>query len=156
MGRGAFMTWESELVTDSGEVVARRTGTFAYDPAEEGAVTDRLAAAHFEDVVGRRRAAPVELPAPIYRLVVAAGGNRDFNSIHHNSAYAKATGAPDMYASTFFLMGTWERVVRDFIGPRGTIRSINDFRMRKFNLVGTTMTVGGPGDRNVRTMIRGR
>ena len=34
MGRGAFMTWESELVTDRGEVVARvRTGTYAYNPA---------------------------------------------------------------------------------------------------------------------------
>jgi hypothetical protein len=33
MGRGAFLTWESELVTDSGEVVARvRTGTYAYNP----------------------------------------------------------------------------------------------------------------------------
>ncbi|HEU5267803.1 MAG TPA: MaoC family dehydratase N-terminal domain-containing protein [Jatrophihabitans sp.] len=33
MGRGAFMTWESELVTNSGEVVAYvRTGTYAYNP----------------------------------------------------------------------------------------------------------------------------
>jgi hypothetical protein len=33
MGRGAFLTWESELVTDSGDVIARvRTGTYAYNP----------------------------------------------------------------------------------------------------------------------------
>ena len=33
MGRGAFLTRESELVTDRGEVVARvRTGTYAYNP----------------------------------------------------------------------------------------------------------------------------
>jgi N-terminal half of MaoC dehydratase len=33
MGRGAFLTWESELVTESGEVVARlRNGTYAYNP----------------------------------------------------------------------------------------------------------------------------
>ena len=63
------------------------------------------------DVVG-----PVEFALPIYRLVVAAGGNRDFNSIHHNRSYAVATNAPDAYASTFLLMGTWERVVRDWIG----------------------------------------
>ncbi|HEU5267802.1 MAG TPA: hypothetical protein VFU35_13925 [Jatrophihabitans sp.] len=85
----------------------------------------------------------VEFPLSVYRLVVAAGGNRDFNSIHHNSSYAKASGAPDMYASTFILMGAWERVARDFIGDAGTIRSITNFRMRKFNLVGSTMTVGG-------------
>src|SRR6266702_6309622 len=66
----------------------------------------------------------VEFPLSLYRLVVAAGGNRDFNSIHHNRSYALATGAPDAYASTFFLMGSWERVARDYIGSAGTIRSI--------------------------------
>jgi hypothetical protein len=36
MGRGAFLTWESELVTDSGEVVAFvRTGSYAYNPHRE-------------------------------------------------------------------------------------------------------------------------
>jgi hypothetical protein len=90
------------------------------------------------DVVG-----PVEFALPIYRLVVAAGGNRDFNSIHHNRSYAVATNAPDAYASTFVLRGAWERVVRDWIGDAGTIRAIRGFRMRKFNLVGSVMTVAG-------------
>jgi N-terminal half of MaoC dehydratase len=36
VGRGAFLTWETEIVTDGGEVVARmRTGTYAYVPREE-------------------------------------------------------------------------------------------------------------------------
>lgn len=86
---------------------------------------------------------PVEFALPLYRLVVAAGGNRDFNSIHHNRSYATATNAPDAYASTFLLMGAWERVVRDWIGDGGTIRAIRGFRMRKFNLVGSVMTVAG-------------
>ena len=86
---------------------------------------------------------PVEFALPLYRLVVAAGGNRDFNSIHHNRSYAVATNAPDAYASTFFLMGAWERAVRDWIGDAGTIRAIRGFRMRKFNLVGSVMTVTG-------------
>lgn len=35
VGRGAFMTWESELITEDGEVVARvRTGTYSYQPHE--------------------------------------------------------------------------------------------------------------------------
>jgi hypothetical protein len=86
---------------------------------------------------------PVEFALPLYRLVVAAGGNRDFNSIHHNRSYATATNAPDAYASTFLLMGAWERVVRDWIGDAGTIRAIRGFRMRKFNLIGSVMTVSG-------------
>lgn len=33
VGRGAFMTFESEVVSDAGDVIARmRTGTYAYDP----------------------------------------------------------------------------------------------------------------------------
>jgi hypothetical protein len=37
VGRGAFMTWESEIVTEAGEVVGRiRIGTYAYVPKEGG------------------------------------------------------------------------------------------------------------------------
>jgi acyl dehydratase len=97
----------------------------------------------FGDVAAGDRVGPVDFALPLYRLVVAAGGNRDFNSIHHNRGYATATNAPDAYASTFFLMGAWERVVRDWIGDAGAIRSISGFRMRKFNLVGSVMTVSG-------------
>jgi acyl dehydratase len=97
----------------------------------------------YDDVAIDDEIGAVEYPLTVYRLVVAAGGNRDFNSIHHNSSYAKASGAPDMYASTFFLLGCWERVVRDYIGSGGTIRSISGFRMRKFNVVGSVMTVSG-------------
>lgn len=97
----------------------------------------------FPDVAVGDEVGPVEFPLSVYRLVVAAGGNRDFNSIHHNTSYAQSVGAPEMYASTFFLMGSWERVVRDYIGSAGTIRSITGFRMRKFNFVGSVMQVSG-------------
>ncbi len=97
----------------------------------------------FEDVQPGEPIAEVSFPLTVYRLVMAAGGNRDFNSIHHNGDYARSTGAPDMYASTAFLLGTWERAVRDWIGPGGTIRSVKGFRMRQFNLVGDTTRVLG-------------
>lgn len=36
VGRGAFMTWESEVITTTGELVARiRIGTYAYVPGTE-------------------------------------------------------------------------------------------------------------------------
>ena len=89
-----------------------------------------------------------ELPAvgyalPVYRLVMEAGANRDFNSIHHNSDYARGTGAPDMYANTLFLMGMWERVVRDWVGPSALITAVRGFRMGRFTLAGSTVTVRG-------------
>jgi acyl dehydratase len=95
------------------------------------------------DVVPGTTIDAVEFPLTIYRLVMAAGATRDFNSIHHNSEYAISTGGPDMYAATSFLLGAWERTVREYIGLAGTIRGIRGFRMRRFNPVGTTLVVRG-------------
>jgi acyl dehydratase len=95
------------------------------------------------DVVVGEQLEPVAFPLTVYRLVMEAGASRDFNSIHHNSEYARSTGAPDMYAATAFLLGTWERTIREYIGVAGTIRSIRGFRMKRFNPVGTTVVVHG-------------
>jgi hypothetical protein len=48
-----------------------------------------------------------------------------------------------MYANTGFLLGMWERTVREFIGLGGSIRRIAGFRMRRFNTVGGTVVVHG-------------
>jgi acyl dehydratase len=93
---------------------------------------------------------PVAFPLTVYRLVVAAGANRDFNSIHHNSEYAQASGAPEMYANTLFLQGMWERTLRNYIGPAGTLRRIAGFRMNSFNCVGETVVVKGEVTRKWR------
>lgn len=98
---------------------------------------------HWEDVKPGQQLEPLAFPLTIYRLVMAAGANRDFNAIHHNADYARSTGAPDMYANTLFLQGMWERTVREFIGLAGTIRQLRGFRMKSFNLVGTTVIVKG-------------
>jgi len=95
------------------------------------------------DVTVGEQLEPVAFPLTVYRLVMEAGACRDFNSIHHNSEYARSTGAPDMYAATAFLLGTWERTIRQYIGTGGTIRSLRGFRMRRFNPVGTTVVVRG-------------
>lgn len=97
----------------------------------------------FEDVVVGEVLPEVVYPLTVYRLVMAAGSNRDFNSIHHNSEYARSTGAAEMYANTSFLLSSWERAVRDWAGLAGRIRAIRGFRMRSFNHAGDTMRVLG-------------
>ena len=97
----------------------------------------------WDDVQEGDELPPVAFPLTVYRLVVEAGANRDFNSIHHNSEFARASGAPEMYANTGFLLGMWERTIREFIGLDGTIRRIAGFRMKRFNTVGGTVTVRG-------------
>jgi acyl dehydratase len=98
---------------------------------------------YWDDVEEGADVPPVAFPLSVYRLVVEAGANRDFNSIHHNSEYARASGAPEMYANTGFLLGMWERTVREFIGLGGSIRRIAGFRMRRFNTAGRTVVVRG-------------
>jgi acyl dehydratase len=96
---------------------------------------------YLEDVEVGEELPSVAYPITAYRLVMAAGANRDFNSIHHNSSYAQRTGAPEMYANTSFLLSSWERCVRDWAGPDAEFRAIKGFRMRAFNTVGDTMRV---------------
>jgi hypothetical protein len=86
---------------------------------------------------------PVEFPLSVVRLVVEAGANRDFNSIHHNTQWAQAMGADEMYANNIFIQGMWERAVREYIGLAGVIRKVGPFRMRRFNTVGEVVTVSG-------------
>jgi hypothetical protein len=104
---------------------------------------DWSAQRHWEDVQEGDGVPAVSFPLTVYRLVVEAGANRDFNAIHHNSEVARASGAPEMYANTGFLLGMWERAVREFAGLDGAVRRISGFRMRRFNTVGQTVVVRG-------------
>lgn len=90
---------------------------------------------------------PVAFPLTVYRLVMAAGANRDFNAIHHNTEHAQSTGAPEMYANVMLLQGMWERTVREYIGTAGVLHAIRGFRMKAFNTAGDTVTVRGQVER---------
>jgi acyl dehydratase len=97
----------------------------------------------WEDVSVGDEIPSIDFPLSVYRLVMEAGANRDFNSIHHNSEYAQRTGAAEMYANNVFLQGMWERTVREYIGLAGTIVSLKGFRMKVFNTVGETVITKG-------------
>lgn len=96
------------------------------------------------------RLPPLAFPLSVYRLVVAAGATRDFNSIHHNADFARASGAPGMYANAMFLQGMWERQVRSLVGPSGRIHALRGFRMNSFNCAGETAVVHGEIERKWR------
>ena len=98
---------------------------------------------YWDDVDEQDELPAVAFPISVYRLVVEAGANRDFNSIHHNTEFARATGAPEMYANNIFIQGMWERTVREFIGLAGVIKKVGPFRMRIFNTVGETVLTRG-------------
>ena len=81
----------------------------------------------------------ITIPITLHRLVMEAGANRDLSMIHHDSKVAQATGAPDVYANTFFLMGMFERQLREFIGVTGRIKKIGPMQMKTFNCVGDVL-----------------
>ena len=85
----------------------------------------------------------IAIPITLQRLVMEAGANRDLSLIHHDSNVARATGAPDAFANTYFLMGMFERLMREWAGPAARIRKIGPLRMMIFNSVGDTVQFKG-------------
>jgi hypothetical protein len=86
---------------------------------------------------------PISIPITLQRLVMEAGANRDLSLIHHDTRVARATGAPDAFANTYFLMGMFERLMRQWAGPKARIRKIGPLRMMIFNAVGDTVQFMG-------------
>lgn len=105
---------------------------------------------YWEDVTEGEALPTLKFPLTVYRLVMSAGATRDYNAIHHNSEFAKKSGAPDMYANGVLLQAMWERSVREFIGLSGVIRALRGFRMKIFNTVGDTVVVNGKVKRKWR------
>jgi len=98
---------------------------------------------HLSDIVPGAELPPISIPITLQRLVMEAGANRDLSLMHHDTKVAQATGAPDAFANTFFLMGMFERLMRDWAGPKARIRKIGPLRMMIFNAVGDTVHFKG-------------
>ena len=167
VGRGAFLTFESRLHNQRGELVTvQRNGSLRYTPREpsggESSAAPPAAPApprevppavassvdwsrqrYIEDVSVGDEVPPIAVHLTVARLVVEAGANLDFSRVHHNTAVAQANGAPEMYANNVFIQGWWERCVREYIGLAGRVRRVGPLRMRVFNTVGETVVTRG-------------
>jgi acyl dehydratase len=119
-------------------------------------VTQRI---RFEDVeVGE------ELPSRSNRidraqLVRYAGASGDFNPLHWNEEFARSVGFPSVIAHGMFNMALVARVVSDWTGDPGVLRSIRvQFRKEVLpdeNLVAKGRVAGKEEtDRTVRVELR--
>ncbi|MDH3991618.1 MAG: acyl dehydratase [Gammaproteobacteria bacterium] len=95
------------------------------------------------DIAAGAELPAIAIPITLQRLVMEAGANRDLSLIHHDTKVARATGAPDAFANTFFLMGMFERLMREWAGPAARIRKIGPLRMMIFNAVGDSVYFKG-------------
>ena len=98
---------------------------------------------YFEKVNVGDEAPPVSISLTLQGMVMEAGANLDFSSIHHDHEAAQATGAPGVYMNSFFIMGMFERMLREWIGLKGEIKKVGPFRMKIFNCVGDMVVYKG-------------
>jgi acyl dehydratase len=65
-----------------------------------------------------------ELALTSTRIVAGAIASRDFMPAHHDPAFAKAQGAPDVFMNILTTNGYVSRFVTDWAGPEAMLRSI--------------------------------
>lgn len=67
---------------------------------------------------------PFVLPVTSTVIVAGAIASRDFMPAHHDSAFARAQGAPDMFMNILTTNGYVSRFVTDWAGPEAMVRKI--------------------------------
>lgn len=92
---------------------------------------------------------PIELPVAYGRIILNAAATWDYFPGHHNPAYARAQGQPDIYVSTIFFHGFVDRLVTDWAGPETFIRR-RRLRMVASVHPGDTMRAEGEVTRHYR------
>ena len=67
---------------------------------------------------------PFELSVTSTVIVAGAIASRDFMPAHHDAAYAKSQGAPDLFMNILTTNGYVARFISDWAGPEAMIRKI--------------------------------
>lgn len=96
----------------------------------------------WEDVKVGDELPAVDFNLTVQRMVMTAGANRDFVTLHHNSTTAKAAGAPDMFLNNVSTLSLWERVISDWSGIYGRVKKAS-FRIVHFHAAGDVIHVHG-------------
>ena len=66
-----------------------------------------------------------ELPVTTTVIVAGAIASRDFMPAHHDPAFAKGQGAPDVFMNILTTNGYLSRFVTDWAGPEAMLRTID-------------------------------
>src|SRR5215471_6473951 len=84
----------------------------------------KYARIYAEDVqIGAEMPALVKPPVRQIQLTRYAGASGDFNPIHQDAAFAKASGMDDVFAHGMLSMGFVAQAVTDWLGV-GTVRKV--------------------------------
>jgi acyl dehydratase len=86
--------------------------------------------------------APLSVPVTLTNLVIAAGGERDFNPLHHDRSHARSAGLADAFMNTLYQQGLCNRFVNDWAGTEGELIRLR-INMRRSIYVGQLLTIAG-------------
>jgi len=76
------------------------------------------------------------------RMVAQVSGTQDFYPVHHDRDFARQAGHADIFINTAFIRGCLCRVVTDWMGDDGFVKSLG-FQMRRPNFAGETVAARG-------------
>jgi len=96
----------------------------------------------WEDVHEGEELKGFALELTMTRMVTQVSGTQDFYPIHHDPAFARQAGHQDIFLNTAFIRGALCRVVTDWMGAGGFLKSLG-FQMRRPNFVGETIVLRG-------------
>ncbi len=96
----------------------------------------------WEDVQEGAELKGFSLELTMTRMVLQVSGTQDFYPIHHDQAFARTAGHADIFINTGFIRGCLCRLLTDWMGRDGFLKSLG-FQMRRPNLLGETIAVRG-------------
>jgi acyl dehydratase len=163
MGNGVFITNETRMTKQTGELVLISRGTaYRYDPtpdalessrrapveappeaeqpAESSPVVDWSQQIRYGDVEVGDEIPPYHVWLNYQRIVMSVAADRMFSSIHHNREIAREGGLNDIIFNTKGYEMMFEITLRRWMGLDGRIRKIGPFRMVKNSHPGDTIT----------------
>ena len=171
VGHGAFVTTESSYSNQHGRLIAvQRYIGFHYNPSDEpsegpapeqsappatplaerrgelearASYVDWSYQRTFDDVNEGDEVPPVVINLTIQRLIEWAAATHQFHPIHHNTEFARGTGAPDMFANNVACQSWVERTVREYIGLDGRIKKVGPVQIRTFSVPGDAVATAG-------------
>jgi hypothetical protein len=97
---------------------------------------------YWEDVNEGDEIPAVDFMLTVQRMIIAAGANRNFSPLHHNTNIGRAAGAEDMFLQNGSCLMLWERVVSDWCGIYARVKKVT-FRITDFHTAGDVIHVGG-------------
>jgi acyl dehydratase len=99
-------------------------------------------ARYWDDVAEGEELKGFSLELTMTRMVLHVSGTQDVYPVHHDPAFAREAGHETIFANTAFIRGCFCRLLTDWMGPEGFLKTLR-FQMRRPNFLGDSVHVRG-------------